>query len=342
MTRVWKLGNISGFLKSGRNIRSRYSEYNAKTLTRDDVIWAYRILLERDPETEDMLLGKLAQYANVAELRRDILASPEFHMKNPDAFAYASERNIVITELSKGLRLFVDLSDCVIGLNIINKSYEVEETKFVKSYLRDGMTVLDIGANIGYFSIIMASIVGPSGRVYAFEPLDRNVELLARSIQENGFEDSVVLERAAVGRAAGSMDLLYEVQTSNSGGAYLFTADAKSLPSGHALQSVPVVTLDEYKFERPIEFIKIDIEGAEPLALLEGGGQLLKKDHPLILAEINPVALLRTSGYTPTDFVQGMQRLGYKCHRLQGMHLGEQLIDFEGEAMESVIFVPEG
>ena len=68
----------------------------------------------------------------------------------------------------------------------------------------------------------MASIVGLSGRVYAFEPLGRNAELLEQAILENGFEDNVILERAAVGKVSGSMELLYEVQNSNSGGSYLY------------------------------------------------------------------------------------------------------------------------
>jgi FkbM family methyltransferase len=305
-------------------------------------VWAYRILLDRDPENEAMLLGKLAQYTNGIELRRSIIASPEFHLKNPDAFAYASERNVVIKEISPGLRLFVDLSDCVIGLNIINGSYEVEETEFIKKYLQPGMTVLDIGANIGYFSMIMASIVGLSGRVYAFEPLGRNAVLLEEAILENGFVDNVVLERVAVGRAFGSMELLYEVQTSNSGGSYLYTDDKNKMPSGHALQRVSVVSLDDYEFERPVNFIKIDVEGAEPLALLEGGKQLLLNERPLILAEINPVALKRTSGYTPTEFIRGMQGLGYKCYSFCGSQLDAQIRNFEGEAMESVVFVPQG
>jgi hypothetical protein len=114
------------------------------------------------------------------------------------------------------------------------------------------------------------------------------------------------------------MELPYEVQTSNSGGSLLYTGDRSKVSSGDALQRVPIVTLDDYKFDRSIDFISIDVEFAEPSALLEDGEYLLKKDHPLILAEINPFTLKRTSEYTTTEFIVKMQGLGYKCFNLHG------------------------
>jgi hypothetical protein len=76
-------------------------------LTIDSVVWAYRILLDRNPENEAMVLGTLAQYTNISELKRGILASPEFYWKNPDAFTYASEWYVVIKDIYSGLRLCV-------------------------------------------------------------------------------------------------------------------------------------------------------------------------------------------------------------------------------------------
>jgi protein-L-isoaspartate O-methyltransferase len=98
---------------------------------------------------------------------------------------------VVIKEFFLGLRLFVSLSACVIGLNIINDSYVVQETEFINKYLQPNMTVLNIGTNIGYFSTIMATVVGLAGIVYTFELLGRNATLLEPAIKENGFEDNV-------------------------------------------------------------------------------------------------------------------------------------------------------
>src|SRR5438093_7894093 len=79
-------------------------------LTRDHVVWAYRVLLDRDPESEDVIGPKLAGSRDTAELRRHLMTSVEFQTKNRD-YAQTNDRTIVIAELEGGVRLFVDLSD---------------------------------------------------------------------------------------------------------------------------------------------------------------------------------------------------------------------------------------
>src|ERR1700704_4312839 len=155
-------------------------------LTRDHVVWASRLLLDRDPESEDVIGPKLAGSRDTGELRRHLMTSAEFQGKNRD-YAHTNDRTIVIKELEGGVRLFVDLSDHVIGLNIVRGQYEVDEVRYVRTVLRPGDTAIDAGAHIGFFTMQMAAIVGPQGRVHAFEPFDANAELLERSIQENRF-----------------------------------------------------------------------------------------------------------------------------------------------------------
>jgi tRNA G37 N-methylase Trm5 len=108
----------------------------------------------------------------------DFMTAPDFRLKNPEDLAYTNESNVVIKEFDGSLRLFLDLSDQVIGMNIIRGCYERTETEFVHRTVRSGQTVLDVGANVGYFTIVMASLVGSSGAVYAFEPIDVNADLL--------------------------------------------------------------------------------------------------------------------------------------------------------------------
>src|SRR5688572_503278 len=95
-------------------------------LTRDHVVWAYRLLLDRDPESEDVIAPKLAGSSNTAELRHHLITSVEYRQKNPD-FAQTNERTVVIKEIFEGVRLFIDLSDHVIGLNILRGHYEQDE-----------------------------------------------------------------------------------------------------------------------------------------------------------------------------------------------------------------------
>src|SRR5215472_12549003 len=159
-------------------------------LTREHVVWAYRLLLDRDPENEDVIGPKLAGSRDTSELRRHLMTSAEFQQKNRD-YAHSNDRTVVIKELTGGVRLFVDLADHVIGLNIVRDRYEVDEIRYVRSVLKPGDTAVDVGAHIGFFALQMADMVGATGKVYAFEPVDTNADLLERSILENGFDDRV-------------------------------------------------------------------------------------------------------------------------------------------------------
>jgi len=155
-------------------------------LTRDHVLWAYRLLLDREPESEAAIEGKLAAWSTPRQLRAEILNCDEFADANPDLVS-VRERNLVIKELDHGVRLFVDLADQMIGMNIIKGRYEKDETAFVQRTVKPGQCALDLGANIGFYTMLLAGAVGPEGKVYAFEPLAENADLLERSMAENHF-----------------------------------------------------------------------------------------------------------------------------------------------------------
>src|SRR5436190_19922043 len=115
--------------------------YPKSPLTRDHVVWAYRLLLDRDPENEDVIGPKLVGSRDTAELRRHLMTSAEFQQKDRD-YAHTNDRTIVIKELDGGARLFVDLADHVIGLNIVRGRYEEEGVAFVRSVLAPGDTAV--------------------------------------------------------------------------------------------------------------------------------------------------------------------------------------------------------
>lgn len=173
-----------------RRVRSKSLSY---PISDEHVVWAYRLFLDREPESTEVITEKLRAWRTTRDLRADFMTSAEFQQKNPD-LAYINERNVVIKEIANQLRLFVDLSDYVIGLGIIRGRHEMGELAFIRETVKPGQTVLDVGANIGLFTVTMAALVGSTGKVFAFEPLERNAELLERSIVENGFQDRVVLE----------------------------------------------------------------------------------------------------------------------------------------------------
>jgi FkbM family methyltransferase len=308
---------------------------------RDHVVWAYRLFLDREPESESAITLKLAAHASTPDLRRDFMTSAEFHQKNGPDIAYSADRCVVIKELANNLRLFVDLSDVAIGLNVVRDRYEASESRFIEQTLRPGDSVLDIGANVGFHTIQMAARVGAMGRVHAFEPLPQNLVLLERSIIENHFEDRVVVEKAAVGDACRSAEMVFiplEERSFNSGGAYLRTTDRELLP-GHQAFPVQVLALDRCELRRPIRFVKIDVEGAEPLAM-RGAHDLLLADRPTILSEISPSQVAEVTGLSAAAFIAEMATLGYECRLLEDGRAGEIIRDAPDERIRSFVFLP--
>jgi len=315
------------------NRRQDNSSDEQDGLTREHVIWGYRLFLDREPESDLVIDEKVATNRGTKQLRNNFMLSPEFGENNPDLTLF-NDRNIVIKELDGKLRLFVDTSDVVIGWGIIRGKYERAELDFVRRTVGPGQTVLDIGANLGLFTVTMAALTGPTGRVYAFEPLDDLATLLTRSVAENNFADRVVLERAAVSDKPGSGQLISASKTTNAGGAYL---NDGQVPLGHEANEVKLITLDTYPVRRPVHFIKIDVEGAELLAF-RGAKELLKEDRPLVLSELHPAQLLKVSGCNAAEFVAEMESYNYQCQELRG----SELVPFadESDEVKSVVFLP--
>ena len=277
-------------------------------LPRDTVAWAYRILLDREPENDDVLLPKMRAYSTTRELRHDMVTSDEYQEKNRD-FAHTNDRTLVIKELA-----------------------------FIRRSVSPGQHVIDCGAHIGFFAIHMAALVGPGGSVAAFEPFPANAECLDRSVRENGFESRVRVQRAAVGAASGTIPLVFARNTINSGGAFLLR-EGSELPHGHLAAEVAVVALDRVSLARPVGFIKTDIEGAEPLAM-RGAERILQEDRPTILSELHPLQLDRVAGTSPAGFIAEMRQRRYACHLLGAGVPGPEIDDAPTNGVTSVVFLP--
>lgn len=131
-----------------------------------------------------------------------------------------------------------------------------DEIKFLRRLLQPGQRVIDIGANHGVYSLSMAQTVGPTGRVWAFEPASTTARLLAESIAVNGFAQ-VQLEKSALSDRCGTATLSLDTNSE------LNTIVSEPAP-GSASETVPLLTLDECMQRqdwRDIDFLKIDAEG---------------------------------------------------------------------------------
>src|SRR5262249_38568744 len=263
----------------------------------------------------------------------------EFQEKNRD-YAHTNDRTVVIKELEGdgSPRLFVDLSDHVIGLNIVRGTYEASEIEFVRSVLRPGDIAIDAGADLGFFTIHMAALVGAAGRIHAFEPLESNLALLERSVAENRYQDRVRAHHAAVGATGGTATLTFPRETLNTGGAYLLPDGGAPL-AGNLTARVPLVALDDLDITGPVRLIKMDVEGAEP-QVLRGAMRLLARDRPIILSEVRPTQLERASRTDAAALLSLSRELGYRAHYVEHGALGSAIDAVPSDALVSIALVP--
>lgn len=159
-------------------------------------------------------------------------------------------------------------------------NYELPIQKCLTRELKPGDVFYDIGANAGFFSLLGSKCVGQKGHVFAFEPLPENIETLKSQLEVNHIANCAVVE-AAVSDSVGTVGLC---QGPHSSMAYI----GRKGNDGEDSIVVKTLTLDEFaSTERPPNFIKIDIEGAEILALRGAGALLKSANRPKLLIELH-------------------------------------------------------
>lgn len=206
------------------------------------------------------------------------------------------------------------LEDSELDAQLRSGAFERAETRFVKALLQQNMTVLDVGAHHGYYTLLASKLVKSQGIVVAFEPSERECVRLERHVRLNKCRN-VMIERSALGAQRGEADL-YLVDGAED---YCNSLRPPVVKSPARKVRVPVETLDEF-LERTnigeIDFIKLDVEGAE-LDVLKGASQLLGKvRRPVFMIEVYDI---RTGpwGYAAREIVHFLMERGYKWHSLE-------------------------
>ena len=196
----------------------------------------------------------------------------------------------------QGHKMFLDSED---SLRLsINGVYEPFETELVKRGIKKGDVVVDIGANIGYYTLIFSKLVSEQGNVFAFEPDPTNFALLGKNVEINGYEN-VVLVQKAVSNATGKLKL-YLCESNK--------ADHRIYNSDDGRQSIDIesVRLGNYfqDYDEKIDFIKMDIQGAEAGALRGMTTLLERNKNVTIVTEFWPIGLKRFGSIELSSFVQ--------------------------------------
>ena len=174
------------------------------------------------------------------------------------------------------------------GARVFVGLVEPETTRAFVAAVTEGEVVLDIGANVGYYSLLASRLVGPEGHVYAFEPVVRNLAYLYRHLSLNKANNVTVIPAACSDRCGVA---LFELAPSCAEG---HLGAGVSLPSGTSSTQgiVPVVSVDRVAALAGVspDAVKIDVEGAE-LHVLHGARETIIESRPVILLSVHSPAL---------------------------------------------------
>ncbi len=213
----------------------------------------------------------------------------------------------------------------------MGKREELEFRLFEREISKGG-TVIDVGANIGYYCLPFARAVGPRGKVFAFEPEPVNLAFLRKNVEANGYKNVTVVPKA-VGERSGTTPLF--ISDYNVGGHQIWdirarinshsqiTEDEKAMLADEHSDTprrsieVGLTSLDDFfcDWRNPINFVKIDVEGAEG-GVFSGMKNILKKNKDLKLHfEFTP-AMIRLFGADPDEILKKLEGYGFKFYSL--------------------------
>jgi FkbM family methyltransferase len=198
----------------------------------------------------------------------------------------------------------------------------------LRGLVQDGSTVVDVGANIGFFSLRFAGWVGPVGRVIAIEPERRNITSLRARVARAGLSGTVDCVHAAAADQPGLLRLA--VTPGHPGDHHL-------AESGEPVQAV---TLDELTAHGtpPVSLVKIDVQGAETM-VIAGARRLLKQQQPAVYVEVHEPSLTRL-GSSPCELIDTLIELGFAGHRLTRHGIGPR--EEPGELLAHLARTPSG
>lgn len=214
--------------------------------------------------------------------------------------------------------------------------YETLETQVLKFFAKKATTIIDVGANIGYYVVELSQHLNPNGKIHAFEPVPDSFEQLTRNVELNNISTLINSNQVAVSNFEGSMRL-YMPKTSGSS-----ATSARNLHPNEKVEKfdVKTTTLDSYAQTHQLatlDLLKIDVEGAE-LMVIQGALNSIEQFKPVIFAEL----LRKWSAqfeYHPNVVLNTLLPLGYRCYAVSD-HLPE-VHEITNDTIETnFVFIP--
>lgn len=274
-----------------------------------DVYRCYRLLLRRNPDPTGYraYANQVADGISVQELVNYFIGSPEWVSRG--LYRAAGDAHLERVETEE-ISLHVIKSDPVVGRELlVSRAYEPHVTRRLREQLPPGGVFVDVGANIGYYTLLAARRVGPRGRVIAFEPNPESLKVLLLNTLPEG--DLIRVYPFAISDHEGFLSLMRIVSI------------ASSKPVAELELRVPsdvsityAVRLDDVlKDEGRIDVLKCDIDGHDYRAM-RGGLVTLARTRPVVFAEFNPGTLRSFSEVEPLEYLRLFTGLGYRITAL--------------------------
>jgi FkbM family methyltransferase len=187
---------------------------------------------------------------------------------------------------------------------------EIATVALFRRILKPGMTVFDIGANVGYYALVAARAIGPEGQVHAFEATPAVAERLLENVRLNQLKN-VTVNHSAVSNQSGEAEFRLHQDDSEGNSLVSFSTDWPAV-------QVSAITVDDYIADRGIgqvDVLKVDVEGAEPLVFAGATKLLSRSKPPLLIVELNPTTL-KAGGSSPDSL--------RRCHDVEQLTRGSE------------------
>lgn len=218
-------------------------------------------------------------------------------------------KGIVETE-ANGFKILVDGKDWAVAPSLyFAHTWEKPETELFKNYIKPGMTVVDIGAHVGYFTLLASKLVGDKGRVISFEPTPATLDLLSQNLLDNHITNVELYKNAAADKSSGAY--LYPDRVSPASNSMYGDGDKGIYISAVALDDV---------ISAKVDFIKMDIEGGEYWALKGMLDVVERSDNLTMITEVYPEGLKR-SGSSLYEYLMLLKKY-FKLYFTNGAYVG--------------------
>ncbi|MCX6811322.1 MAG: FkbM family methyltransferase [Candidatus Berkelbacteria bacterium] len=205
--------------------------------------------------------------------------------------------------------MYINAEDSGIAPDLLTSGmYEPFQTELLRKLITKNMTVVNIGANIGYYTLIAANKVGPNGKVYAFEPEPKNYQLLIKNIEKNGYKNILPIQ-VAISDKQGTLKLFLD--KSNLGNPSLAE---QNIGEKNGFVEVKTNSLDNF-FEKHSKDFKVDLllmdtQGAEGL-ILDGAKKIIRNNKLKIIMEFWPWGL-NNVGTDALNLLKRLKKYGFK------------------------------